>query len=76
MYLNLESLKMLQLFAFGFCVERPCTHSICREHLIVDNVRKLNKLKCAESNEEFKVKESEFKSCHFMKQILGNFFGK
>jgi hypothetical protein len=36
----------------------------------------LNKLKCAESNEEFKVKESEFKSCHFMKQILGNFLNE
>ncbi len=42
--------------------ELPCNHSICREHLIEDNVRKLDKIKCAECNEEFKVKDNEFKS--------------
>ena len=55
---------------FKYPIELPCTHSICREHLIEDNVRKTNNIKCAECNEEYKVKENEFKSCHLVKQLL------
>jgi hypothetical protein len=51
-------------------IELPCTHSICREHLTEDSVRKSIKIKCAECNEEFKIKENEFKSCHLVKQLL------
>ena len=53
-------------------IELPCTHSSCREHLVEDSVRKSNKIKCAECNQEFKVKDNEFKSCHLVKRLLDN----
>ena len=53
-------------------IELPCTHSICREHLIEDSVRKSNKIRCAECNEEYKVKDNEFKSSHLVKRLLDN----
>jgi hypothetical protein len=55
---------------FKYPIELPCTHSICREHLTEDSVRKLDKIKCAVCNEEFIIKENEFKSCHLVKQLL------
>ena len=51
-------------------IELPCNHSICREHLNEDSLRKLDKIKCAECNQEFKVKDNEFKSSHLVKQLL------
>jgi uncharacterized coiled-coil protein SlyX len=53
-------------------IELPCNHSICREHLIEDSVRKQDKIKCVECNEEFRVKETVFQSCHLLKQLLDN----
>jgi hypothetical protein len=51
-------------------IELTCKHFICREHLIEDSVRKLNKIICAECNEEFKIKDNEFKLCYFVKLLL------
>ncbi len=51
-------------------IELPCTHSICREHLIEDSVRKSNNIRCTECNQEFKVKDNEFKPNYFGKLLI------
>ena len=43
-------------------IELPCEDSICLEHLSERDVVKENKIKCGESNEEFQIKDIEFKS--------------
>jgi hypothetical protein len=48
----------------------PCEDSICREHLFNKDVRKENKLKCKQCNEEFRVKDSEFKSNKALTQLI------
>jgi hypothetical protein len=43
-------------------IELPCDESICREHLKEGDVVKQKKIKCKECNQEFKVKNRQFKS--------------
>jgi hypothetical protein len=51
-------------------IELPCKHSVCKEHLIEKDVQKLNKIKCVECNQEFQVKDNEFKSVEVFKKLL------
>ncbi len=51
-------------------VELPCEDSICRQHLSERSVVKENKLKCKQSNEEFQVKDIEFKSSKAYKKLI------
>jgi hypothetical protein len=51
-------------------VELPCKHSVCKEHLIEKDVQKLNKIKCVECNQEFQVKDNEFKSVEVLKKLF------
>ena len=48
----------------------PCGHSICRDHLIERDVLKGNKIKCKECNEDYQVKDNEFKSNEALKQLI------
>jgi hypothetical protein len=50
----------------------PCDDSICREHLSDKDVRKENKLKCKQCNEEFRVKDIEFKSNKALTKLIEN----
>jgi hypothetical protein len=43
-------------------IELACEDSICLEHLSERDVVKENKIKCGECNEEFQIKDIEFKS--------------
>jgi hypothetical protein len=51
-------------------VELPCEDSICRQHLIERSVVKENKLKCKQCNEEFLVKDIEFKSSKAYNKLI------
>jgi hypothetical protein len=48
----------------------PCGDSICREHLHERNVVKHNKIKCKKCNDEFGVKNNEFKSNNELKHSI------
>jgi hypothetical protein len=48
----------------------PCEDSICREHLAEREVVKQNKIKCNKCNEEFGVKNNEFKSNDALKNSI------
>jgi hypothetical protein len=48
----------------------PCDDSICRDHLSERDVVKQNKIKCKQCNEEFQVKNSEFKSNVELKKLI------
>jgi hypothetical protein len=51
-------------------VELPCNHNVCKEHLIDKDVQKQNKIKCAECELEFQVKDNEFKSFELFNKLL------
>jgi hypothetical protein len=48
----------------------PCEDSICREHLSERDVVKQNSIKCKECNEEFGVKNNQFKSNEDLKKLV------
>ena len=48
----------------------PCNDSICREHLNERDVVKQNKIKCTKCNEEFGVKNNDFKSNQTLKKLV------
>ena len=47
-----------------------CNDSICRQHLSGREVVKQNKIKCKKCNEEFGVKNNEFKSNEAMSKLI------
>ena len=51
-------------------IELPCEHSICRQHLSDRDVIKEKRLKCKECNEEFGLKNNEFKSNEDLKKLI------
>ena len=51
-------------------IELPCEHSICRQHLSDRDVVKEKRLKCKECNEEYQVKNNEFKSNEDLKKLI------
>ena len=48
----------------------PCDDSICREHSSERNVVKENKIECKECNQEFQVKDNQFKSNKTLKKLI------
>ena len=46
----------------------PCDDSICRQHLSERDVKE-NKMKCNDCNQEFQVKDIEFKSNKTLKKL-------
>jgi hypothetical protein len=48
----------------------PCGDSICREHLSEKTVVKANRIKCKKCNEDFAVKNNEFKSNNEFKPLI------
>jgi hypothetical protein len=51
-------------------IDLPCGDSICREHLSEKTVVKANRIKCKECNEEFGVKNNDFKSNNQLKTLI------
>ena len=51
-------------------IKLPCGDSICREHLSERNVVKQNKIKCKKCNDEFGVKNNQFKSNNELKSLM------
>jgi hypothetical protein len=51
-------------------IQLPCDDSICRQHLIEGEVVKENKIKCQKCNQEFGVKNNEFKSNIDLKTLI------
>ena len=51
-------------------IELPCGDSICLEHLKEKDVFKQNQIKCKKCNEEFRVKDNEFKSNNELKTLI------
>ncbi len=47
----------------------PCSHSICREHLLEKTVVKENKIICKGCNKEFGVKENAFESNYALAKL-------
>jgi hypothetical protein len=50
-------------------IELPCEDILCLEHLSDRDVVKENKIKCGECNEEFQIKDIEFKSIQACKKL-------
>jgi len=48
----------------------PCGDSICSEHMTEKDVVKQNKIKCADCEENFPIKDNEFKSIKTLKQLI------
>jgi DNA-directed RNA polymerase subunit M/transcription elongation factor TFIIS len=48
----------------------PCGDSMCREHLTDRDVVKVNKIKCKKCNQEFQVKNNDFKSNQTLKKLV------
>ena len=62
-------LKLKSKLTCSFCsrifkdpIELPCEDIICREHLSDRDVVKENRIKCTKCNEEFQIKDNQFKS--------------
>jgi hypothetical protein len=51
-------------------IELPCEDNICRQHLTENAVIKQNKIKCNKCNNEFGVKDNEFKSNEDLTQLI------
>jgi hypothetical protein len=71
----LKSLK--SQFTCSFCskifkdpILLPCEDLICREHLSDRDIVKQNKIKCKKCNEEFQVKNNEFKSNEAISKLI------
>ena len=48
----------------------PCGDSICRQHLSERDVVKANRIKCKKCNEEYQVKDNQFKSNNQLKNSI------
>ncbi len=53
-------------------IELPCEDLICRKHLSERDVAKENKITCKECNEEFRVKDNQFKSMKTLTKLIEN----
>jgi hypothetical protein len=51
-------------------IELPCKDSICRQHLKERDIVQQNKIKCKACNEEFEVKDNEFKSNEAISKLI------
>jgi hypothetical protein len=48
----------------------PCEDSICRGHLKERDVAKANRIKCKTCNEDFQIKDNEFKSNEVLNKLI------
>ena len=48
----------------------PCHDTICLEHLSERNLVKENRIKCKKCNEEYQVRDNEFKSNEALKSLI------
>ena len=51
-------------------IELPCSHNLCKGHLVEKSVVQHNKIKCGDCKKDFKVKDNEFKTNNFVKKLL------
>jgi hypothetical protein len=49
-------------------IQLPCGDLICRQHLLERDVVKENRIKCKKCNEEYGVKDNQFKSNNQLKK--------
>jgi hypothetical protein len=55
---------------FKDAIQLPCGDSICRQHLSEKDAVKANRIKCKQCNEEYGVKDNEFKSNNQLKSLI------
>jgi hypothetical protein len=48
-------------------IELPCSHNLCKSHLIV---KKENKIECIECKKEFQINDNDFKSNTFIRKQI------
>jgi hypothetical protein len=53
-------------------IELPCSHHLCKEHLVEKTVAKENRIKCGECKSDFEVKDNDFKTINLVKKQLGD----
>jgi hypothetical protein len=51
-------------------IELPCSHNLCKGHLVEKNVAQQNKIKCGECKKDFQIKDNEFKTINFINKLL------
>jgi hypothetical protein len=54
-------------------IELPCKHALCKEHLVEIDIVKLNKIQCVECEQNYEVKDNDFKSIEILKKQLDDF---
>ena len=58
------------LIIFKDPIELPCGHNLCNEHLTEKDIVKQNRIKCAECQQDFQLKDNQFKSNEIIKKQL------
>jgi hypothetical protein len=51
-------------------IELPCSHHLCKEHLVEKTVAKENRIKCGECKQDYEVKDNDFKTINLVKKQL------
>jgi hypothetical protein len=51
-------------------IQLPCEDTICCQHLSESDIVKENRIKCKECNDEFRVRENQFKSKNELTQLI------
>jgi hypothetical protein len=51
-------------------IELPCSHNLCKVHLVEKSVVQQNKIKCGECKKDFQIKDNEFKTINFINKLL------
>jgi hypothetical protein len=51
-------------------IELPCSHNLCKQHLVEKDVVKQNRITCLECKQDFEVVDNDFKLNNFLKQLL------
>ena len=51
-------------------IELPCSHNLCKIHLLEKDVVKQNKIKCVKCKSDFEVKDNDFKAIKILKEQL------
>jgi hypothetical protein len=55
---------------FNDPIELPCSHNLCKRHLVEKVVVTENRIKCGECKKDFEVKDNDFKSIKILKKQL------
>ncbi len=51
-------------------IELPCSHNLCKRHLVEKDIVKQNRIKCAECKKDFEVKDNDFKANNSVKKQI------